>query len=186
MLTRSATERMRPLRNTTIDNLDANMLSFLRPTLYIQLSPDRLTVRNVKSGASFAEVPEVAITTERGAKLLAIGSQARLAAAARAATVMNPFAHPRTLVSDFTTAQVLLKTVVRQVLGKSLFAVAPSVVIHPLGSPAGGFTEVENRAFREMALGAGASQAWVWNGRTLTDQEVRSRAFPLAEGTLVG
>ena len=59
---------------------------------------------------------------------------------------------------------------------------APVVVIHPLGKPAGGFTQVENRAFREMAIGAGASEVTVWNGRNLTDQEVLSKRFPSGEG----
>jgi rod shape-determining protein MreB len=48
----------------------------------------------------------------------------------------------------------------------------PRVVIHPLGNPAGGFTQIERRAFREMALGAGASIVHVWTGRPLTDQEL--------------
>ncbi|WP_382156318.1 rod shape-determining protein [Hydrogenophaga sp. ANAO-22] len=164
------------------------MLSFLKPTVYIQISAERVTVKNVKSGASLSEVPEIAFTTGGKTTVLGIGNQARQAAVAQSAhaQVLNPFAHPRTLVSDFTTAQALLKAMVRQVLGQSLLALSPSVVIHPLGSPAGGFTEVENRAFREMALGAGASQAWVWNGRPLTDQEVLSQSFPLAEGRLAG
>lgn len=162
------------------------MLSFLKPTVYIQISAERVTVKNVKSGTTLSEVPEIAFTTGGRTTVLGIGNQARQAAMAQTAQLLNPFAHPRTLVSDFTTAQALLKAMVRQVLGQSFLALSPSVVIHPLGFPAGGFTEVENRAFREMALGAGASQAWVWNGRPLTDQEVLSQSFPLAEGKLAG
>lgn len=164
------------------------MLSLFKPSLYIQISPERVTVVNVKSGASISEVPELAITTHSGKRvILAVGSQARLAAASASQSAMwiNPFAHPRTLMGDFTTGQQLLKMLVRQVLGNSaLPLLAPTVVIHPLGSPAGGFTEVETRAFREMALGAGASQVFVWTGRVLTHEEVASRAFPLAEGAL--
>jgi len=50
--------------------------------------------------------------------------------------------------------------------------------MHPMGDPAGGFTQVEIRALHEMALGAGASQVKVWQGRPLTDQELMSRQFP--------
>ncbi|MDP2015617.1 rod shape-determining protein [Hydrogenophaga sp.] len=160
------------------------MLNFLRPTLYIQISPECVTVKNVKSGISIAEVPEMAINTGDKPTILAVGSLARLAAAAQGAQVINPFAHPRTMVSDFTTAELLLKSLVRQVMGRSPLMFAPTVVIHPLGSPAGGFTQVEYRAFREMALGAGGSQAFVWTGRVLTDAEVSSRSFPIADGQL--
>jgi len=50
--------------------------------------------------------------------------------------------------------------------------------MHPLGEPAGGFTQVEARAFHEMALGAGAAKAMVWRGRNLSDQELLSGQFP--------
>ena len=92
--------------------------------------------------------------------------------------IINPFAHPRTLVSDFTVAEQLLKIMVSRLLGSSLFAVSPKVILHPLGDPAGGFTQVELRAFREMAHGAGASQVVVWTGRVLTDQEILSGVYP--------
>ena len=65
-----------------------------------------------------------------------------------------------------------------------MLAVSPRVVMHPLGDPAGGFTQVEIRAFHEMALGAGASDVRVWQGRALTDQELLSRTFP-ADGQVL-
>lgn len=96
------------------------MLNFLRPPLYIQMPPDPVTVKNVRSGASVADVPDVAISV--GAK----------------------------------PTELSLKTLVRQVHGQSILAIAPAVSIHPLGSPAGGFTQVEIRAFREMGHSVGA------------------------------
>ncbi len=62
--------------------------------------------------------------------------------------------------------------------GRSLLAIAPRIVLHPQGSPAGGFTQIEVRALHEMALGAGASRVVVWQGRALTDQELLAREFP--------
>jgi rod shape-determining protein MreB len=158
------------------------MLSRLVPVLYIQIAPDRITVRNPKSGLTVSEVPEMAISAAPKETILAIGPQARGVAAAHAAQLVNPFAHPRSLVSDFTVAEQLLKHYVRQVQGRSLLAISPVIVIHPLGDPEGGFTQVERRAFSEMARGAGASQVVVWTGRPLTDQEVLSRQFPEGEG----
>ncbi|RPI40932.1 MAG: rod shape-determining protein MreB [Betaproteobacteria bacterium] len=137
------------------------MLSAFRPIVYVQISPDRLILKNLKTGESLAEVPEIAISTLPKRRVLAAGSQARLAGTSQPVEVFNPFSHPRSLVSDFTVAEQLIKHQLRRVLGSSLVSLAPYVVIHPLGSPAGGFTQVERRAFHEMAIGAGAAEVHV-------------------------
>jgi rod shape-determining protein MreB len=156
------------------------MFSALQPVIYIQISPERLCVKNVKSGQAISEVPEVAISVPPKSKILGVGSSARSAMAGHQGQIINPFAHPRSLVSDFTVAEQLLKTFVRRVLRKSPFAFSPKIIIHPLGSPAGGFTQVERRAFREMAMGAGASEVIVWIGRDLGDLEILSGVLPAA------
>jgi rod shape-determining protein MreB and related proteins len=154
------------------------MLRSFMPLLYVRVSPERLVVTDVKSASSVSEVPELAIG-RNPERVLGAGSVARSAAAqVGGATVVNPFAHPRSLVSDFTTAQELLKQFIRRVFRKSWFSVSPRIVIHPLGDPEGGFTQVERRAFREMALGAGAAEVIVWTGRELTNQEVLAGTFP--------
>ena len=158
------------------------MLAAFQPVLYVQVSPDQLVVKNVKTGLRIAEVPELAISTEPKRKIVAVGPKARIAAASQTVEVLNPFAHPRTLVSDFTVAEQLLKHQVRRALGNSLISISPRIVIHPLGAPAGGFTQVERRAFREMAMGAGAAKVNVWTGRALTDQEVLSGHSPQGAG----
>ena len=157
------------------------MFAALKTFIYVQISAQQLTVKNLKSGEVIAEAPEVAISAPPKPKILAIGTQARAAAAAQAAELINPFGHPRTLVSDFTTAQQVLKHYLRRIQGNA-FLFLPVIVMHPLGSPAGGFTQVERRAFREMALGAGASEVVVWTGRTLTDQEILSGQYPPGAG----
>ena len=151
------------------------MLSALSPLLYVKVSPGRLTVRNVKTGAEIAEVPEMAIgTSGKKHAILAVGAEARAAAATNSGELVNPFDHPRTLVGDFTVGEQLLKAFVRRLQSSSWLAPAPRIVIHPLGAPAGGYTQVERRALREMALGAGASEVVLWVGRELSDQEVQS------------
>ena len=158
------------------------MLSAFLPLLYLQITPELLTVRNVKTGTKIAEIPELAISTGPKPRILAVGPQARLAAASEPATVLNPFAHPRTLVSDFTAAQQLLKYQLRRVFQSSIWRPAPCVVLHPMGRDEGGYTQVERRAFREMALGAGASQVFIWIGRQLTDAELLRRRAPQGPG----
>jgi rod shape-determining protein MreB len=158
------------------------MFSAFRPVIYVQISPERVTLKNLRSGESISEVPELAVSAPPKQKLLAIGAQARIAASAELAQVVNPFAHPRSLVSDFTLAEQLIKHQLARILGNPLLRIAPDVVIHPLGDPAGGFTQVERRAFREMAFGAGASKVLVWTGRPLTDQEILAKQPPSGGG----
>jgi len=153
------------------------MFRSLMPLLYVRISPDCLAITNVKSGESLSEVPELAIT-RNPERVLAAGSAARSAAAQSGAVLVNPFAHPRSLVSDFTSAEQLLKLFVRRLYGKAWFSPSPRVVIHPLGEPEGGFTQVERRAFRELALGMGAAEVVVWTGRELTNPELKEGAFP--------
>jgi len=154
------------------------MFSFFTNVLYVQLSPERLTVRNSKTGKTISEVPEVAISEGSKGKIVAVGSEARASQTSQPVKIVNPFAHPRSLVSDFTVGEQLLKLFIRRLCGQSIFAVSPEIVMHPQGEPAGGLTQIEIRALYEMARGAGASQVKVWQGRALTDQELLSRQFP--------
>ena len=154
------------------------MLSFFNLTFYVQVSPERLTIRNPKTGDSVSEAAEVAISGGSKAKIMGVGTAARAAALDPSVKLVRPFAHPRSLVSDFTAADQLLKEFMRRMPGQSFLKVAPMVVIHPQGEPEGGFTQVEIRAFHELALGAGASMVKVWQGSDLTDQELLSGSFP--------
>jgi len=164
--------------NFQIPNPMSKLLDRFIPLIYIQISPEKLTLKNIKSGEVISEVPELAIAYEKNAHIVGTGNEAVFHRSKPSVKIINPFAHPRTLVSDFTVAEQLLKAMVNRLLGSSIFAVSPKIVLHPLGDPAGGFTQVELRAFREMAYGAGASQVVVWTGRTLTDLELSSGNFP--------
>ena len=46
----------------------------------------------------------------------------------------------------------------REVLGRKLFSMSPIIVVHPMEKIEGGLTGIEHRAFRELALGAGAPE----------------------------
>lgn len=180
-----------PIRvgTSSIKDKAASMFAFLQPLLYIQVTPERVTIRNLRTDTTLSEAAELALGQQGGGKprVLVVGARAPMAAAAEpGARLIRPFAHPRSLVSDFLSADLLLRTLVKQSLGKGLLAVSPRVVMHPVGSPEGGFTAVERRAFRELALGAGASHVEVWTGRPLTDDELRSRRFPADGGQVDG
>lgn len=87
----------------------------------------------------------------------------------------NPgFSHPRMLVGDFTAAQACLKSLLAQARGSG-FALSGAAIIQPLEKIGGGLSQVEERLFRELAVGAGASRVIVWVGATLDDAEVMAR-----------
>lgn len=154
------------------------MLTSLIPIVYVQVSPERLTARNAKTGETISEVPEIAIEQYPKPGIVGVGNDARSHKSAQSVKIINPFAHPRSLVSDFTAGEQLLKAFLRRLQGNSIFAVSPKVVMHPQGEPDGGFTQIEIRALHEMAMGAGASRVVVWQGRGLSDQELLSGQFP--------
>lgn len=149
-----------------------SMFGFFRPILYVMISPELLTIKNLSSGRVISEVPEVAISKSPRPKILGVGSKAREAALSEPSQIVNPFAHPRSLVSDFTVAEQLLKYQVLQATKGSFIRIPPSIIMHPLGSPAGGFTQIERRALRELALGAGASTMYLKEGEPLTNEEL--------------
>jgi rod shape-determining protein MreB len=47
--------------------------------------------------------------------------------------------------------------------------------MHPLEKIDGGLTQVEERLFHELAVGAGAAKVFVWVGAPLSDAEVISK-----------
>ena len=154
------------------------MFDFFKPPLYIRLSPYRLTVRNVKTGEFISEPPDIAISRGPKPKVLGAGDEAALYKSSKSAQVLNPFNHPRTMMSDFTAGEQVLKAFVKKLPKRNALSPSPRVVLHLQADPAGGFTQVEIRAFREMALGTGASDVTIWQGQDLTDEQVLSRQYP--------
>ncbi|MES2412906.1 MAG: rod shape-determining protein MreB [Pseudomonadota bacterium] len=154
------------------------MFDFLAAPLYIRLSPFRLSIRNVKTGLSLSEVPEIALSRGPNPRILDIGEKATLHRSSKTAMVLNPFSHPRSLMSDFSTGKLMLKAFVRKLNKRSRFRLAHRMVLHPQGEPSGGFTQVEIKAFHDLGRHLGASSVVVWQGPELTDQQILTRRYP--------
>lgn len=153
------------------------MLQHFRPILYVRLSPKSLSIRDVGARRELTESPIAAISRETNRRLVAVGDAANSAKAAQPVDLINPFAHPRSLLSDFTVAEQILKGLVKKILAGRIFVPSPVIVMHPKVNPEGGFTQIEIRALHELAIGAGARQAVVWEGRDLRDDEVLKLSF---------
>lgn len=118
------------------------LAKFLANTLYVQVRNNSFRVRHIES------------RTERDV------------------SARRPFTTTRLLVGQFQEAESLLRQAIREVSGRGLFQVSPIVVIHPIEMIEGGLSEVEQRIFRELALGSGARNVFVHIGAPLTDSQV--------------
>lgn len=150
------------------------MLRIFRPTVYALLDPERLEVRDVRSGRRYAARPVGAVLDGPIPKVVRVGDDALTASAGRPLRIVNPFKHPRVLVADLTLGQQVLRGFLEKLYPFALLLRQPVVVLHPRVDPEGGFTEIEIRALHELARGAGASRVLVWHGRELLPRELLS------------
>ncbi|WP_250460939.1 rod shape-determining protein [Microbulbifer litoralis] len=142
-------------------------------TLYVQIWEKRIRVTDIGSGKIFDESPLLAVQKkgrgEKGRREVVVAAGNRASSLPAADTrVINPFSHPRSLLADFAAGEKLLQYIFRKLLGDKLLGPSPLVVLQPMEKTQGGLTDVEVRAFRELALGAGARESLVYQGPELT------------------
>ncbi len=137
-------------------------------TLYIQVWEKRIKVTNISTGTVFNEKPLVAISTDiKGKKIIeAVGNKSSLLTG-EGIKIINPFSHIRTLISNFEVGERLLRYIFSTLLKGRFIQPSPRCVIHPMEKIEGGLTDVEERAFRELAISAGAREAIVYQGSEL-------------------
>ena len=78
-------------------------------------------------------------------------------------------AHPRTLMGDFAAIQAAMKELMQRLGARAWWQQAPRGVVHLPANPAGGYTDLEVRAFAEVAAAAGLSPV-----QLLTDRAPRA------------
>ena len=144
---------------------------------YVRIQRDRLSVRDASGDRYFDDAPFVALSNDEPPIVRSIGQSAKTASD----RVVNPFGHPRLVVTDFLIAEKLLQHAFSVVAGKRLLAAAPVAIMHTVDDLEGGLTDIERRALHELAMGAGAREAYVWEGRELTNEELRSGVYRQGE-----
>ena len=87
-------------------------------------------------------------------------------------TPSEAFTTRRLLVGQFSIAERCLKDAVTSVVGRSLIPKSVGIVVHPGEMVDGGLSQVEERLFRELCLGAGARKVAVWVGGPLGSSEL--------------
>ncbi|NMP16335.1 rod shape-determining protein [Thalassotalea sp. Y01] len=133
-------------------------------TLYVQIWENRIRVVDIQTNKVFDEKPLLQLETRKNGekKIIAIGNAAYV-------NPLNPFSHPRALLSNFFVAERLLQEIVKQLVGNKFISPAPAIIIQPMEKTDGGLTMIEIRAFKEMALGAGARDVAVHQGPATLD-----------------
>jgi len=149
------------------------LLNKFGTTIYLQIWEKRLKLTDTRTGVVFDEKALVAIESDNKGSLsiLAVGNSATDAIGDNI-QVINPFSHPRVLLADFRAGENLLQYALSEILGNKTLTPSPRLVVHPMEKTEGGLTMIEVRAFKELALGAGARDAVVYQGLELSVQDI--------------
>lgn len=148
------------------------MIRWLRqhfaPVLYVQIWERRLKITECATGKVYDDVPLMALQTLASGKqhILAIGKEAAGLADANVVTI-NPFSHPRTLLADFYVAEKILQHAFSTFARSRFLRVRPKTILQPMEKAEGGLNAIECRAFRELAMGAGAIAVTLYLGPPL-------------------
>lgn len=158
----------------------------LNPVLYIQIWEKRIRAVDILTSDTFDEKPIVAFEINgKGLVIVkALGNKAS-GMSGKEISIINPFSHKRTLLSDFTLAERLLRFIFQELYKGKFLRPSPTVVIHPMEKLEGGLTMIEGRAFRELVLSAGAREAVLYLGSQLTIHDFdleKVRALDLESG----
>jgi len=87
----------------------------LNPVLYIQIWEKRIRAVDILTGDTFDEKPIIAIefNKKKQSVIKAIGNDASMMSG-NSISIINPFSHERTLLSDFTLAERLLRYIFQE------------------------------------------------------------------------
>lgn len=140
----------------------------------IKLSRKLLTVTDTYSGKTWEQEPIISIKESNGEKVITgVGSDARMTGD----TIINPFDHPRVLISDYTVGEKLIGYAFHAVAAGKWFVPSPVVVIQVTEELEGGLTALEQRALYEMAHGAGARKVYILTSEELSDEDIHNGLF---------
>ncbi|MBM3390490.1 MAG: rod shape-determining protein [Betaproteobacteria bacterium] len=135
--------------------------SYFSNDLAIDLGTANTLIYVRGKGIVLNEPSVVAIRTEGGPNakktIMAVGHSAKLMLGKTPGTITAIRPMKDGVIADFTVTEQMLKQFIKKVHDSRLFSPSPRIIICvPCGS-----TQVERRAIRESALGAGASQVYL-------------------------
>ncbi len=151
--------------------------------LYVQIWENRLKISNITSKEVYDEAPLIALKNDKKGQPVveAIGNSVGAIGFDQVVEVINPFSHPRLLVNNFQLAEKVLMHAFRVLHENKVFVPAPRVIIQPMEKLEGGITEIEERVFRGLCLGAGAREIFVYVGEELNIDDINFDSFKKAK-----
>lgn len=150
--------------------------------VYIQLWKERIKVTNLMTDKAYDQASFVHITTLPSGKkkITSIGDSARTSQSPETLS-FNPLGHPRSLLSDFHVLEEMLKQILTQIRPPRLSFKRLVAIIHPMERIEGGLTAIEERGLKEVALGAGAHDAFTYVGGPISPQQLLDAVAGKAE-----
>lgn len=153
-----------------------SLLGLFSNDLYIQVWENRIKAISIQTQAVFDQIPLVAIeTVKSGQKVVReVGNGCKSVDPSKY-QIINPFSHPRMLLGDFLVAEKLLQYVVKELHQGRFFTPAPRIIFHPMEKIEGGLTMIEDKAFQELCIGAGARVVAIHLGDELSVHDLHSK-----------
>jgi rod shape-determining protein MreB len=133
---------------------------------YARIDRTRFSIRDVSTGATFEAAAKIGLDSAN--RIVSVGDMS----GSNVVRTVEPFEHPRIVMSDFACASKLFQYGLHQLTRFKWITPSPILIIQPLMELAGGLSEIENRALLELGESAGARETLIHCGKKLSDQEV--------------
>jgi len=146
-------------------NLRLAMGLFSGGPCYARIDRARISIRDVSTGATFESAARLGLDSAN--RIVSIGDMSP-----SVVRTVEPFEHPRIVISDFACASKLFQYGLNQLTRFKWIRPSPILIIQPVMELTGGLSEIENRALLELGESAGARKTLIHCGKALSDQEV--------------
>jgi rod shape-determining protein MreB and related proteins len=133
---------------------------------YARIDRTSISIRDVSTGATFESAAKLGLDSAN--RIVSVGD----ISSPNVVRIVEPFEHPRIVMSDFACASKLIQYGLHQLTRVKWITPSPILVLQPLMELTGGLSEIENRAPLELGESAGARKTVIHCGKTLSDQEV--------------
>lgn len=159
----------------------------LRNTCYLRLTAEMFRLYDLQADSWRSEPPVLAYRTDNNQQRIpvAVGHAAQACADQPGISLVNGFAHPRTLLANFTFAEITLRLLLQQLSSKYRLRLPPILILHPQAQLEGGLTQMEIRGLTELGLSAGAKRVYLWVGDELPSACLNTLDFSQAQGQLL-
>jgi len=140
----------------------------LSKILYVQIWERKVQITDINTQETFSEIPIVFIEKQTDGKNVMAGVGEYIPQNSdNTKSTVYPFSHPRSLLSDFYLAEKFLQKFINKVHSFKYIKPHPILIIHPMEKIEGGLLQIEERAFSELGLGAGASEVHIYEGNSI-------------------